>query len=282
MRGVFGLVLIVGVALAGFAAYMAKDYIEGYQNALAEERAKAGSIKTIEVFVSKKKVQYGDQLAAEDVRLVRWPVQSVPEGAFTVPEELFPHGFDKPRSVLRSIEPGEAILEVKLTEAGKTAGLTSLLEPGESAFTIEVNVSSGVSGFLRPGHNVDVYWTGRVQNDDRIAEVTKLIKTRLRLIAIDQSANEEVEKSGVAKTVTVAADRGAVASLAQAQSTGQLSLALVGYDDDRGDEVIEVDQNALLGRQATETPQAVEEEQVCTIRTRRGAEVVEIPIPCTN
>jgi pilus assembly protein CpaB len=25
-----------------------------------------------------------------------------------------------------------------------------------------------------------------------------------------------------------------------------------------------------------------EPEEVCTIRTRRGAEVVEIPIPCTN
>ncbi len=282
MRAVFGLVLLVGVGLAGFAVYMAKDYIEGYQTALNEERAKAGSIKTVEIFVSKKSVKYGDMLTAEDVRLVLWPVRSVPKGAYTVPEELFPQGFDKPRHVLRSIEPGEAILDVKLTKAGEAAGLTSLLEPGESAFTIEVNVSSGVSGFLRPSHHVDVYWTGRVETSERVAEVTKLIQSRLRLIAIDQSANEEVEKAGIAKTVTVAVTPQQVAKLAQAQSTGQLSLALVGANTERTDEIVEVDQNALLGRQAAIMPVEEAEEEVCTIRTRRGAEVVEIPIPCTN
>ncbi|WP_271437336.1 Flp pilus assembly protein CpaB [Lentibacter algarum] len=282
MRAVFGLVLIAGIALAGFAVYMAKDYIDNTRSALAEAEAKNGAVDLVEIFVSKKSVKYGDTLAAEDVRLVQWPRNSVPGGAFTVPAELFPQGFDKPRSVLRSIEPGEAILAVKLTTAGEPAGLTSLLKPGERAFTIEVNVSSGVSGFLRPGHSVDVYWTGRVQSNQRNAEVTKLIQSSLPLIAIDQSANEEVEKSGIARTVTVAASAQQVASLAQAHSTGQLSLALVGSGDARTDEVIEVDQNALLGLVEAETPQAIQEKEVCTIRTRRGAEVVEIEIPCTN
>lgn len=82
--------------------------------------------------------------------------------------------------------------------------------------------------------------------------------------------------------MTVAASAQQVASLAQAQSTGQLSLSLVGSGDARTDEVIEVDQNALLGLVEAETPQAIQEKEVCTIRTRRGAEVVEIEIPCTN
>ena len=37
-----------------------------------------------------------------------------------------------------------------------------------------------------------------------------------------------------------------------------------------------------LGLGAIELAPEAEEEKVCTIRTRRGAEVVEIPIPCTN
>ncbi|MCV2893051.1 Flp pilus assembly protein CpaB [Lentibacter sp. XHP0401] len=282
MRGVFGLVLLVGIGLAGFAVYMAKDYIEGYQNALAAERSKGGSIDTVEIFVSKKSVKYGDQLTAKDVRLVSWPTKSVPDGAFLKPEVLFPQGFDQPRSVLRSIEPGEAILAVKLTEAGEAAGLTSLLKPGQRAFTIEVNVSSGVSGFLRPGHQVDVYWTGRVATQNRTAEVTKLIESSLPLIAIDQSANEEVLKSGIARTVTVAASAQRVAALAQAQSTGRLSLSLVGSGDAPTEEIIEVDQNALLGLAAAQAPVVQQQEQVCTTRVRRGAEVVEMQIPCTN
>ncbi|WP_298675357.1 Flp pilus assembly protein CpaB [uncultured Lentibacter sp.] len=282
MRAVFGLVLVIGLGLAGFAVYLAKGYIEGYQHALAEERSKGGSIETVEIFVSRKSVTYGEQLAAEDVRLVHWPVASLPEGVYTVPEELFPEGFDKPRSVLRSIEAGEAILEVKLTKPGEAAGLTSLLKPGERAFTIEVNVSSGVSGFLRPGHKVDVYWTGNIKSQGESTDVTKLIQSSLPLIAIDQSANEEVESSGIARTVTVSASPQQVAALAQAQSTGQLSLSLVGSGDTHISEAIEVDQNSLLGIVKVQAPVEAAPEEVCKIRTRRGAEVVEIEIPCTN
>lgn len=281
MRAVFGLVLIVGVGLAGFAVYMAKDYIEGYQQALAAEKAKGGSIDTVEIIVTKKAVKYGDELTSNDVRLVRWPSSSVPKGAFSKPEQLFPEGFNEPRAVLRSIEPGEAILKAKLTDPGEAAGLTALLERGQRAFTIEVDVSSGVSGFLRPGHHVDVYWTGRVNSGQRSGEVTKLIQSSLPLIAIDQSANEEVKSSGIAKTVTVAADPQQVAALAQAQSTGNLTLSLVGTGDDVMNDRIEVDQNALLGVVETEAP-TVQEEEVCTVLTRKGGEAIETRIPCTN
>ena len=45
--------------------------------------------------------------------------------------------------------------------------------------------------------------------------------------------------------------------------------------------MVEVDSNALLGIQAQEIVK-VEAEKVCTIRNRKGGELVEIPIPCTN
>ena len=46
--------------------------------------------------------------------------------------------------------------------------------------------------------------------------------------------------------------------------------------------LVEVDQRKLLGLSAVEAPVIAKEERVCTIRTRRGAEVVEIPIPCSD
>ena len=39
MRMVFGLVLLAGVALAGFAVYMVQGYVNAYQDQLARERA---------------------------------------------------------------------------------------------------------------------------------------------------------------------------------------------------------------------------------------------------
>ena len=289
MRMVFGLVLIVGLGLAGFAVYMAKNYIQGYQAELANERAqRAPAIETVEVYVADKPLKYGEAILEDSVRLTKFPTESLPEGVYKTYEELFPEGEDEPRTVLRAMEPNEAILEVKVTGPGEDAGLTSQLERGMRAFAIKVDVSSGVSGFLRPGDRVDVYWTGRIEGDgtrterNSTGDVTKLIETGVRLIAVDQVANGDTTGAIIARTVTVSVKPQQVAALAQAQTTGRLSLSLVGAGDDTVAEAIEVDQRALLG--LTQAPEVVEKKQErrCTIRTRRGSETIVSEIPCTN
>lgn len=285
MRLVFGLVLLAGIALAGGAVYMAKNYIGKYQVALAAERAQREKIvPTIPVYVAERQLKYGEELTAEDVRAVDWPETSVPEGAFTADNPLFPEGVTENRVVLRTMEKHEAVLAVKVTEPGEEAGLTSRLERGMRAFAIRVDVATGVSGFLRPGDRVDVYWTGRVDRslDQSRGDVTKLIQPAIKLIAIDQNAAGDLDGTVIAQTVTVAVAPAQVAKLAQAQSTGRLSLSLVGAEDDTVAGAIEVDQRALLGIESKAVKVEVEEEKTCSIRTRRGAEVVQIPIPCTN
>ncbi len=285
MRMVFGLVLLAGIALAGGAVYLAKDRISEYQIANAQAQAALAQIvPTVTVFVADKSLKYGETLKPENVREVLWPQNAIPEGTFTDKLVLFPENTDELRVVLRAIEKDEAIMAVKVTEPGEDTGLTSRLERGTRAFTIKVDVSSGVSGFLRPGDRVDVYWTGRIEIGAQrgTGDVTKLIEPGVRLIAIDQSAGGERSEAAIAQTVTVAVKPHQVAALAQAQSTGKLSLSLVGAEDDTIASAIEVDQRSLLGIANEAVQVEVEKEKVCTIRTRRGAEVVEIPIPCTN
>ena len=284
MRLVFGLVLIAGLGMAGFAVYMAQNYIGAYENALQQERAKStAAVPTTEIYVTTRAIAYGEQILAEDVKLAPWPKEIMPDGVFGEEEPFFVDG-EEPRVAVRAMEQYEAVVAVKVSEPGGDAGLTSRLNKGERAFAIKVDVSSGVSGFLRPGDRVDVYWTGRIPgNDPNLpqGDVTKLIETGVRLIAIDQTANSETTDATIARTVTVAATPQQVAALAQAQSTGRLSLSLMSQTDDTVAEAIEVDQRSLLGIQKQEQKQKKSLE-VCTIRTRRGAEVVEIPIPCTN
>lgn len=290
MRLVFGLVLVVGVGLAGFAVYLAQSYIQGYQTQLANERAnRAPGVDTVDIYVAKKPLKYGQEITPKDVRLTAFPRASLPEGVFKAEEELFPQGPAEVRTALRSIEKNEAILEVKVTSPGEDAGITSQLERGMRAFAIKVDVTSGVSGFLRPGDRVDIYWTGRV--GQRLQEdmeggangaVTMLIDTNVQLIAIDQEANQEVTDTKIARTVTVSVRPEQVAALAQAQSSGRLSLSLVGAEDDYVAEAISVDQRGLLGIEARVVDAAPQTQQVCTIRTRRGGEVLETPIPCAN
>ncbi len=286
MRMIFGLVLLVGIALAGGAVYLAKDRIAQYQAANARAQAAlAQVVPTKPVFVAQGPLKYGQKLTKEDVRTVNWPENAIPEGSFTEMEQLFPENTDELRVVLRAIEKDEAIMALKVTEPGEDTGLTSRLERGQRAFTIKVDVSSGVSGFLRPGDRVDVYWTGRVnigRDGAENGDVTKLIEAGVKLIAIDQSAGGNLDEATIARTVTVSVSPQQVAGLAQAQSTGSLSLSLVGAEDDTIASAIEVDQRALLGIATQEVKAEVAQDKVCTIRTRRGAEVVELPIPCTN
>lgn len=285
MRLVFGLVLIAGLGLAGFAVYMAQNYIGAYENALQQERAKTtAAVPTQEIYVTTRAIAYGEVITPEDVQLSAWPKALLPEGHFDE-ETPFNVVGEAPRVAMRQIEKFEALMSLKVSDPGGDAGLTSRLERGQRAYAIKVDVASGVSGFLRPSDRVDVYWTGRIPgNDPNLpqGDVTKLIQTGVRLIAIDQMSETDSGSTTIARTVTVAASPQQVASLAQAQKTGQLSLSLMASNDDTVAEAVEVDQLSLLGLQKTAPDVAPRALQTCTRIVRRGVEKTEIPIPCTN
>lgn len=279
MRMIFGLVLIAGMALAGFAVYMAQGYINQTESALVQERQFREAVgELVPVFVTNKQVNFGDPIRREDVQTIYWQKVALPPGVFSTEEALFPPGQDQPRFALRLMEPFEPILAVKVTKPGQAAGLTTELGEGMRAFAIRVDASSGVSGFVYPGNFVDVYWTGSNGN----SEVTKLIETGINVIAIDQTAaGATTGEATVAQTVTVKATPEQVARLAQAQATGRLQLSLVGRPGEITEGRIEVDSASLLGIEEREIIVA-EPERVCTVRNRKGGEVVDIPIPCTN
>ncbi len=285
MRLVFGLVLLAGLALAGFAVHLAQQQFGAYQAALQQERDKAGAaIPTQRIYVAARDLVRGEELTPEDVRIAPWPVEILPENTFDAENPLFREG-EETRVVVRAMEKFDALTTTRVSEPGGDAGLTSRLRPGERAFAIRVDVASGVSGFLRPGDRVDVYWTGRMPGSDPNlprGDVTRLIETGVRLIAIDQMADSSGADPTIARTVTVAISPQQVAGLAQAQSTGRLSLSLMAVNEEGVAEAIEMDQRQLLG--LGEQVQVVQQAapKICNTRVRRGAEVVDIPIPCPN
>ena len=287
MRLIFGLVLLIGLALAGGAVYMAQTYIGSYEQALEAERSRtSGSVPLVKIYLAKRTLSYGEPITPEDVYLAQYPRESLPEGTYSASHPLYVENEER-RVVLRDIEMNEAILAVKLSEPGAEAGLTSRLEKGQRAFTIEVDVASGVSGFLRPGDRVEVYWTGRPPGTDpavRRGDVTRLIETNVRLIAIDQNSNStQPGQATIARTVTVAATPTQVASLATAQTSGRLTLSLMGLDEEDAPAApVEVDMSTILGQEAEVQTVEVEKPTVCTMRMRRGSEIVNVEIPCTN
>ncbi|MFN6924522.1 MAG: Flp pilus assembly protein CpaB [Tabrizicola sp.] len=280
MRAVFLLVLVVGMGLAGAAVYMIQDYIAQTEALLQKERefnAKAG--KLVEVYVFNKALNYGDPLKPEDVQLIYWPERNLPKAIFRDQAELFPENAKGPRYVMRATEAFEPVLASRVTEPGELAGLTAKLEPGMRAFAIKVGVASGVSGFVQPDDYVDIYWTGSIRGSD--GEITRLIESSIKIIAVDNAFNQGQVTTGDARTVTVAATPDQVARLAQAQSSGRLSMSLVGDPSETVTELVEVDSKKLLGIEEKKVEE-VEAEKVCTIKSNKGGEVVETVIPCRD
>lgn len=279
MRAVFALVLIVGMALAGAAVYMIQGYMADLEGALKREQAfnaKAG--KLVEVYVFAKSKAYGDALSEEDVQLIYWPEKSLPDTIFKDKAVLFPENADGPRYVMRSVEAFEPVLGSRVTEPGELASLTSKLKDGMRAFAIKVGVSSGVSAFVKPDDFIDIYWTGSVGGN----EITRLIESAIQVIAVNSAINEgQVTGDSVARTVTVAATPEQVARLAQAQASGRLSLSLVSDATQTVSQTVEVDTKSMLGI-VEEVVEEVEAPKVCTIKSRKGAEIVETVIPCKD
>ena len=286
MRAIFGLVLIVGMALAGAAVYLIQQHMAQTEALLRKERefnAKAG--KLVEVFVFAKPLAYGDALQESDVQVIYWPEKSLPESIFRDKALLFPENAPGPRYVMRSTEAFEPVLASRLTEPGQLANLTAKLQAGQRAFAIRVGVASGVSNFVKPDDFIDILWTGNVPGYE--GRITRQIESAVQVIAVDNAINEgQVSSDTVAQTVTVAATPEQVARLAQAQATGELTLSLAIDATELVEGTIETDTKSLLGiveaAPVVEAPVVVEEK--CYAKQRKGGELVDtnIEIPCKD
>ena len=273
MRIVFALVLLIGIGLAGAAAYLAQQTFTELETELAQARRNnVPSIELVGVAVATRELVFGKYLQPGDVKLIDWPKDNVPAGAYTNLESILGGEGAEPRAVLITTVKDEPILPHKVTAFGMDAGVRSRLAPGMRAFTININISTGVSGFLQPNDRVDIYWTG----NDGSTTITRLILEGVRLIAVDQVENSDVTRTILATTVTVEVSPQTVAELTQAQQTGRLTLSLRGAEDDALTGEFEVGPSDIIGNEVIE----VEIKPVCTLRTRKGAEVVVVEVPC--
>ena len=278
MRGIFGLVLLVGMALAGFAVYMVNQQIEQQNDELTRiQRQRDGAVRTVDVYSINKAFTYGDLLTADDVVLIKYARNSLPQGVIRDLDVLFPpEEAAKSRVVVLPMLPNEPLMENKLARPGASRGLTALVEPGMRAFPIRGRITGGL-GVLRPDDRIDLYWTGRLSNG---RQVTRLLKASLEIIA---APDPEGRQQGI-RNVVVQVTPEEVAILTQAQSTGSLTISLVGSGDAALEEDISVDKRSVTQEvfEAVEAPVVEEEEEICYRYERRGTERVRFETPCNN
>jgi pilus assembly protein CpaB len=270
MRGVFGLVLLVGMGLAGFAVYMVNQQIEQTNSQLAEAQAQRdGAVRTVDVYTVNKAFTYGEVLTAEDVVLMKYASDSLPEGILREEGALFPPEQPaKSRVVILPIIPNEPLTQSRLAVPGATRGLTALLDPGMRAFPIQARIT-GSFGTLRPDDRIDLYWTGSLRSGDR---VTQLLKSGLVIIA----APDEDGLNGIDQVILQVTPQ-EVADLTQAQSSGTLTISLVGSGD-----LTTLNDEDISANNTTVTREGEAEAEVCYQYVLRGVERIKTDriIPC--
>ncbi len=219
MRASTFISLAFSLVLAVAAVFAVRSYLMGQQRRMAG--ANAAPVDTLVVAASA--MRFGDRLRPDNLKLINWPTHELPSGAFRTKEDLLGKDDGKARYAMEAIDPGEPILATKVTGAGERATLSAALDPGMKALSIRVNDVLGVSGFVRPGDRVDVLLTRKSEGNGLNVDV---LLQGVKVIAVDQSADDRKDKPSVSKTVTFEVTTEEAQKLTLAATVGTLSLAL--------------------------------------------------------
>ncbi len=215
------LILFLGLAaLMGLvAAFMAQRWAEQRMQAA---QAQATS-QLSQVVVASREIPFGARIETEHAKLVKWPADAIPPGAFHAIAEVV--GKQSKYQIL----PGEPILEPRIADPSKNPLLAGLIEPNKRAVTVRVDDVVGVAGFLLPGSHVDVLASQRGANDRYI---TRTVLHYLKVLAVDQTASASGEdKPVVVRAVTLEADPSQAEILVQATREGSVQLVLRNPED---------------------------------------------------
>jgi pilus assembly protein CpaB len=213
------------IAFAVVFGLLAVFVAQSWLNSQAELRIKSLEANkkptaTRTIVVAAKPLRFGNELTAAQLREAPWPEEAVPAGSFAKIADLLSAGR---RVALTAIEPNEPVLSNKVTGPGQRATLSAMLRPGLKAVTVRVNDVDGVAGFVLPGDRVDVALTRHTDKQNATSDV---VLQNVRVLAIDQIADERADKPSVVKAVTLEVDVVGAQKLSLAASVGNLSLML--------------------------------------------------------
>jgi pilus assembly protein CpaB len=181
------------------------------------------------VVVAKIPLNYGDRLIAEKLKLVDYPKEAVPPGAFDNIDMIA--GQNQDRVTLRAIDLNEPVLPDKISGTGGRAILSTVIDKNMRAVTISVNDIKGVAGFVQPGDRVDVLLTRKTGNSpaDTSEQRNDVLLQNIKVLGVDQQSDDKKDKPTVAKAVTVEVSPEDGQKLTLAASIGNLSLALRNF-----------------------------------------------------
>jgi len=209
------LVLLLALAAGGGLALGTYRYMQNVP-------VKTVSMPTKPVVVAATDLELGAQLKADDLHVVEWPASSVPNGAFSTPDEVVGRGLVMP------VIQNEPILPMKLAGKDAGSGLPVVIPEGKRAVSVRVNDVIGVAGYVLPGSKVDVLVT--VSPTNQSTDMTsKVILNNVTVLTAGTRIERDVEKDNKpvsVSVVTLLVDPLQSEALTLASTEGKIQLAL--------------------------------------------------------
>ena len=213
-KTVLGVAIALGLlaALAGYAGL----------RAAAAQVAHQTSKHYVPVVVTATDLTFGTKLDRAQLRIARYPKESVPAGAFSDIDSVA----DQTTKIFLAAR--EPVTATKLSSRG--GGLSMLVRRGLRATSVEVDQVSGVSGFVLPGDRVDVLCTVDNRGGDNQA-VTKTILQNAEVLASGQKTAQQDNKPITVQAVTILVDPLGAEKVALGLHEGKLHLVLRNPED---------------------------------------------------
>jgi len=208
------LVLLLALAAGGGLALGTYRYMQNVP-------VKTVSMPTHPVVVAATDLELGAQLKADDLHVVEWPASSVPNGAFSTPDEVVGRGLVMP------VIQNEPILPMKLAGKDAGSGLPVVIPEGKRAVSVRVNDVIGVAGYVLPGTHVDVLATATPTNSE-VDTTTKVVLTNVQVLAAGTKMEQDSEqgKPMAVNVVTLLVSPDEAERLTLGATQGKIQLAL--------------------------------------------------------
>jgi pilus assembly protein CpaB len=216
------LFVLIALFASGGTVLIARSWVAPQRVAAAPAPAPT----EMRVLVAQGNLASGQFVRPENLRWQAWPQSGVVGGYYVEGKARME---DFVGAVVRAaISDGEPITEGRVVRPGDRGFLAAVLQPGDRAVTVPVTVSSGIAGFVFPGDRVDLLLTMTVQDDSghHQRHASETLLTDLRVLAVDQRADDQNKQVVVEKTATLEVTPKEAETIAVATELGNLSLSL--------------------------------------------------------
>jgi pilus assembly protein CpaB len=232
------LILALALGAGGLAAWMVTSMQLSTASATVNTPP-APQPSTVEVLVAATDLPQGHSLKEESLSWRAWPKDALNPGFITRAAHADAVASLKDSVVRSQFVASEPIREEKLARISSGL-LAAILPPGKRAVAIRVSAENTAGGFILPNDRVDVIQTITKPGQDgsMSGNLSRTILRNIRVLAVDQNADDPKGQTVVGKTATLELSPDQAEAVATGQITGVLSLALRSVADSMDEPVL--------------------------------------------